>query len=189
MPILAKSTGILDAPITTIERFASKISITDGCWNWTGSKKPKGYGQFCIYIDGVERNRSSHRVMYELVTGKDLDGTIEVIDHLCRNTSCVNPKHLELVSSAVNIHRGTNQIAVYAARNHCSKGHEYTPENTSYYRSRGFVRGRKCKMCSNKYMRDRRKTPEGRAYDNKLARDYRLRLKQINSLTKLEAEL
>ena len=48
-----------------------------------------------------------------------------VLDHLCRNRSCINPNHLEPVTVAENNLRGEGCMADYARRTHCPQGHAY----------------------------------------------------------------
>lgn len=69
-------------------RFFSYIEKTPTCWLWKRGHS-KGYAQFWF------RGRSllAHRVAYELFVGEIPRGL--TIDHLCRNTGCVNPQHLE----------------------------------------------------------------------------------------------
>lgn len=69
------------------------------CWVWTGTRRGTDYGRFC---EGV--NKLAHRVSYEHFVGPIPVG--KEIDHLCRNTLCVNPRHLEAVSHRKNIARG-----------------------------------------------------------------------------------
>jgi len=45
----------------------------------------------------------SHRVAYEIVNGPIPLGL--VLDHLCKNTLCINPLHLEAVSRIENHRR------------------------------------------------------------------------------------
>ena len=42
-----------------------------------------------------------------------------VIDHLCRNKSCVNPAHLEAVTNTENVLRGEAPSAKAARKTHC----------------------------------------------------------------------
>jgi hypothetical protein len=71
------------------------------CWIWQRAKTPKGYGQKCLPGRIVV---VAHRWYYEQAKGvipEDLQ-----LDHLCRNPPCVNPDHLEIVTSQENTHRG-----------------------------------------------------------------------------------
>ncbi len=83
------------------QRFWAKVSKTDECWLWTGSKND-GYGKFRPVAN--QRPVLAHRYAYELLVGpipRDL-----TLDHLCRVHSCVNPEHLEPVTRRENILRG-----------------------------------------------------------------------------------
>lgn len=104
-----------------MERFWNKVSKTDSCWNWTATITKSGYGHFRLNGKLV----SAHRLAYELEFGKIPEGM--VIDHLCRNRACVNPNHLEPVTSKINSLRGINHNSV---KTHCPAGHEYDQQNT-----------------------------------------------------------
>lgn len=120
--------------MNTITRFWNKVIFTTDCWEWQGGKDKRGYGRFCMHY----KLYNPHRVSYELYKGKIPNGL--QIDHLCRNTSCVNPKHLEAVTQQENISRG---ISANKSKTHCPQGHEYSKENT--YKHGGF---RHCKTCN-----------------------------------------
>jgi len=96
---------------TLEERFWEKVERfgEDGCWFWLGSLNALGYGQFFsgkYSSSGYAIPARSHRLAYELLIGPIPEG--QLLDHLCRNPSCVNPAHLEPVSPAVNVRRGNS---------------------------------------------------------------------------------
>lgn len=106
-----------------VERFWSKVTKTDTCWLWTAYLR-RGYGKIKI----SNRTVLAHRFAYEMLVGPIPDGL--QLDHLCRVRNCVNPAHLEPVTSRENTLRGATPAALNAAKTHCKNGHEYTPENT-----------------------------------------------------------
>ena len=80
------------------DRFTSKISkSTSGCWQWTAFIDKAGYGRFGVAGSVVY----AHRFSYESFIGPIAAGM--VIDHKCRNRSCVNPDHLHAVTRKQNI--------------------------------------------------------------------------------------
>lgn len=120
----------------------------DGCWEWRGAKSGVGYG---LYYR--RRTRALvHRVVYEICRGPIPTGL--QIDHLCRVRLCVNPAHMEAVTSRTNTMRGLGVTAINARRTHCPQGHEYTPENTYSY---GTKSGRHCRTCNNLWKRQGRR--------------------------------
>ncbi len=123
-----------------IERFWEKVEKTTSCWNWTAGINMGGYGTFW----SKKRHRLAHRWSYEHFTGPIPDGL--TIDHLCRNTKCVNPKHLEAVTQRENVFRGESLFAKNHKKTHCKRGHEFTSDNTYIRKSKyGHMRG--CKSC------------------------------------------
>jgi len=142
-----------DNPATALKlaaRFWSKarFDMDTGCFNWAASKNRRGgYGRF--RLNG--KLHVAHRVAYELGGDTIPDGL--TLDHRCRNTACVNPLHLEPVTVAENIRRGTQGDA-QLAKTHCPRGHAYDVANT-YTNPRN---QRVCRACGRERMRSRRGT-------------------------------
>src|SRR2546425_7676820 len=77
-----------------------QVDPTAGCWIWLGTIAPNGYGH--KWING--RVTSAHRAYFIHFRGEPHESSH--IDHLCRNTRCVNPAHLEEVTPSENHRRG-----------------------------------------------------------------------------------
>ena len=141
------------------ERFWASVQKTSTCWLWTG-RKQDSYGHGRFNLNG--RNLPAHRVAWQMLRGPIKDGL--VLDHLCRITNCVNPEHLEAVTSGENVLRGIGPGAINKRKTHCKRGHEFTLENTRLVKG-----GRSCKICErNKLARQR---AEGKRSGGKYYRD------------------
>jgi len=117
-----------------IERFTEKtVNRANGCIEWVAAKSPTGYGSFKP-VCGELRMQLAHRWSYEYFVGPIPDGL--VIDHLCRNRSCVNPDHLEPVTQQTNIRRGRGN----PTKTHCPHGHPYSGDNLRIYKGARFCR-------------------------------------------------
>ena len=140
--------------MTDITRFMSKVEKADsGCWLWLGSTKYSGYGSFYSNGKGIR----AHRYSYEVFVKKIPFGL--VIDHLCRNRACVNPDHLEAVSTYENVMRGQGVGANAKRRNSCARGHIYS-KGTYWLREKNPGRlHRVCNICARDNMRRLRAKP------------------------------
>jgi hypothetical protein len=112
----------------------------NGCWVWLGKITGRGYGAIPV----GKTNHVAHRVFYERANGVIPDGL--VLDHLCRNIRCVNPDHLEPVTSKENTLRGIGPTAINAMKTHCPKGHLYSDGNLRLRRDRRY-----CMACDTEH--------------------------------------
>ena len=129
------------------EWVASRIKVdpATGCHVWVGNHDSSGYG----YIERHGMTRVAHRVVWQL-SGRTLDPTL-VLDHLCRNRSCVNPDHPEQVSMRVNTSRGVGRNAAGARAidaGHCLRGHDLSVVGFHSLNS-----GRMCAECGRENQR------------------------------------
>lgn len=128
-----------------IASFFEKVRPTRGGWRWQSSKYyGRGGDLYGMLWDGTKQ-RHAHRISHELFKGR-LDPGL-TIDHLCRNTLCVNPDHLEAVTLRENILRGNSPSARCARRKRCVNGHALKPGNIYRYARNPNERVcRKCKL-------------------------------------------
>ena len=136
-----------------IDRFWRFVDASDvgGCWLWVGGRQARGrYGAFSL--DGGKHQIAAHRFAFETANGPIPVG--HQIDHLCRNTLCVRPDHLEAVTAAENGRRSTRSLHE-TSKTHCPQGHPYDEENTRYAPKGSRI----CRTCVNarakaRYARD-----------------------------------
>lgn len=132
------------------KRLKSKIHINDnGCWCWTGAVFSKVNGKYAqIRMTSNEKKsclRYAHRVSYEHFVGPVPEG--KELDHLCRNTLCINPQHLEPVTHKENMLR-----RVDINKKYCKHGHKMEDDNV-YLNPKGARECRTCRKISQKKFR------------------------------------
>ena len=122
------------------------------CDLWEAGKNAGGYGKKHVaYLDGKQIEILAHRLVWQ----QDNGHTDLMVLHSCDTPACINIEHLRAGTAQDNIDDRTErgrQNNGRAERTHCSKGHEFTPENT-YLRSTG---GRKCNICIAEHNKNRR---------------------------------
>lgn len=113
---------------------AYELDAVFGCHLWTGRVGSNGRP----VIWRGNKPSSAYRVAYEQAVGEVPSG--QVLDHLCRRSTCINPLHLEPVTKEENERR--KSWAYRCKRKVCAKGHDMstalvTPEM-----------GRLCRTCA-----------------------------------------
>jgi HNH endonuclease len=136
-------------------RFWLKVKVggIEECWDFLGAKH-RGYG--VIHVKGY-KSQIATRIAYRLFHSNDLADD-KVIDHLCRNPSCVNPHHLEAVSTKENVLRGIGPSALNAQKTHCISNHYLGGSNLLIGRNGK----RTCKECGRRRALAYARTARGR---------------------------
>lgn len=156
-----------NVPKTAIDRLADNSRRDrSGCVIWTGPLCRGGYGK--TRYEG--RTRTAHSLSYETLVGPVPAGM--QLDHLChtRDSSCdggacihrqcINPDHLEPVTSKENNRRSPLGVAgANFRKTHCISGHPFDAANTYLTRTGS----RKCRACrreaSDRYRASQRNRP------------------------------
>ena len=144
-----------------LRRFHSKVIVDDvtGCAIWIAGRATGGYGRF--HHNG--RTHNAHRWLYHHTVGEIPDDL--VVDHLCRNRTCVEPSHMRVVTNAENT-LAAGSLSFCRAnmdKTHCRRGHEFSDENTATT-PRGHRACRECRRIDARHfmrlLRDRRKAEQ-----------------------------
>jgi len=105
------------------KRLLAKMTIVGDCWEFNGEILRNGYGRLTATLAGNRMRFSAHRLSYMLFVGPIPDNL--VIDHLCRNRRCFNPKHLEAVTILENVRRSLpfKPKKIGNRYEYCQRGH------------------------------------------------------------------
>ncbi len=161
---MKKYTSVLDQLMAHV-----KVNPNTDCWEWTASLN-KGYGQ----VNVNQKILPAHRVMYELKRGLIPLG--QDLDHLCRVSRCINPKHLEPVSHRENLLRGVGWAGLNSKKTHCKNGHLLSDDNIIWRNGR---LGRECRICRLKSKR--REFQRNHAKHMARRKIYRAQQRELNS--------
>jgi len=99
--LLSKAIKDKDYP-AILQEVQARVTVTsDGCWEWNGSmSKGKNGGRYPLHkVQG--KNVQIHRIVLEAKHQQSL-GT-QVAHHMCANSECCNPDHLQPVTHRENI--------------------------------------------------------------------------------------
>ncbi len=127
------------------ERFWRRVQTSEGCWEWTGSRRGNGYG---VHWTDERKLTGAHRYSYELHHGAIADSSLFVCHH-CDNPPCVRPDHLFLgtvLDNARDMVAKGRQVTI--RRDACPSGHPYEGNNVAINPA-GHRRCRQCTAESN----------------------------------------
>jgi hypothetical protein len=109
-----------------------------GCWLWRQLDR-HGYGKIWKLKD-VAHSALAHRLVYRSLVGEIPDGL--QVDHLCLVRNCVNPDHMELVTTQENTRRIGRGVPTS-----CLRGHALHEDKNGK---------RRCRTCHNERRRAQR---------------------------------
>jgi hypothetical protein len=152
-----KRNGPIPQPVSVRLWAKVKVAGPDDCWEWIGARDPNGYGRIQVMTNGKWGTQLAHRVAYKLIKGDIPDGLH--LCHRCDNPPCCNPAHhfpgtpLDNMTDAKLKGRIHNEATGHfqSLKTHCTRGHEYTEENT--YRPPGRPQ-RWCRTCQREHTRN-----------------------------------
>lgn len=94
------------------------------CLIWTGSFNNNGYP----LQSWRGENFLAHRLSWATYQQED-PGPERVVDHLCEEPACIEPRHLDACSQRENLLRSeVSPASIHASKETCPKGHEYEPK-------------------------------------------------------------
>jgi hypothetical protein len=116
-------------------RYAKRVE--SGCLEWQRGLSKTGYA----ITSNMGVTLSAHRLAWWVTYGP-VEGDL-VVDHICFNHRCIEPTHLQLLTSLENSRRQSS-----AEKPRCKRGHLRTPENIyEWTKPTGRVL-RNCRICS-----------------------------------------
>ena len=123
------------------------------CRRWSGTHR---------ISDGrpISGKKYAYRVVYEQEIGPLPEG---VAHHLCENSWCVNPHHLEFIPQGEHLRKhGLAGDWGQADKTHCPSGHPYDETNTYVHTRKDGRVERHCRECTRqakRRMRERNRRP------------------------------
>ena len=144
----------MNKPVPLNKRFERHVKkIKSGCHIWISGLDHSGYGKF--------GSVSAHRTAYELYREEIPAGMS--VHHTCGVTFCVNPKHLQLVTTKQNSQMQANRPTVFSKKcNHDdSNAYYYTvksekPSISGKGKHSFPERRRVCRICRSAYKKETR---------------------------------
>ena len=110
-----------------------------GCWIWVGSTARGGGRGQNLYgrMSTNGKDELAHRIAYMFFKGLIPDNL--EIDHVCNNTLCINPDHLQAIPHIENLRRALSRT--------CIRGHLLEGENLLHPLPGKRAKNRICRIC------------------------------------------
>lgn len=108
--------------------WAKVVSVQNefGCWEWTGSRQPAGYGQMTAR-KVFPFPEKAHRISYWMGHGPDSIPVGMVVRHkICNNPPCVRLSHLRVGTDADNVQdmmEAGRHVTWNRGKTQCTRGH------------------------------------------------------------------
>lgn len=120
---------------TPLDRFWRHADVRgpDDCWTFSGYPTNRNYVHLHLSGDPRKGDRKrilAHRFSWIIHNAQDVPEGL-VIDHICRNTLCVNPRHLRAVtqeSNCMELAQG-NPFFNNREKTTCKHGHPFEGAN------------------------------------------------------------
>jgi len=134
-----------------LEKFFLHVQVAaSGCWIW---KTPQKDGR-CQFYDG-DRQLSPQTWAYRFFKRRPVPAN-HILKTTCGDPLCVAPWHLKSVKlERALLKARTASVEAHHAITHCPHGHQYSEENTYYYKNALGHTARNCKTCMKE--RDRKR--------------------------------
>lgn len=125
----------------------------DGCWEWQASLSSNGYGQTEIWAKGKRKTIRPHRFSYETFYNTIIPEGLFAC-HKCDNKLCCRPDHIFIGTGSDNMKDAVlKKRQNHSRKTHCINGHEFTEENTYFYKGPTGPR-RVCKTCQKNFRKN-----------------------------------
>jgi hypothetical protein len=112
------------------------------CWLFNTYVEKTGYTRF--EFEG--KRRQSHIYSWIAFYGTEVPEGL-ILDHLCLDKTCVNPRHLQPVTPTENDRRA--RFHYQQRKETCKNGHEFKDPNIIYRKVSATRVDRRCRICVN----------------------------------------